>query len=299
MGQETNHILRDLSEGLDFQPDWRNRVVEQYIAEYAKIPNHKTPGDILMGERDPFVKHAFLFRLGVGRVNAKAFEFSYRTQANNHTTGAASMIKAMAIADRRANEIAQELRTERWYVTTYLRLFFDVERFLSCDAWLRLLIFPPDANQLSSPEAIRERRWLSSAYLQGWPGLEKMLFNRGRASENDVRQLRVEIEAALGARALEFVTGLQASGAPVNMQDLERFVAVRESSARFPIETGNEDKVGSWVRELLMVGAKKNPEKAKALSQKTIDIVPRYRRIQNSSAKLSVRMLLLHQPADG
>ncbi|MEI6561593.1 MAG: hypothetical protein WCO68_05850 [Verrucomicrobiota bacterium] len=230
LGEEL--ILRSLDDGWDYQPDWRNRVVENYVERCTLGNNPANPITLLDAEKDPFVRQAFRCRMGLRAVHQKAISFAYRTHQQNKTTGLASMIKAMVIADRRVEEIAAELHVARESVVAFTRLFFDVERYLGVEVWLQSIVMPSEAEGRKDVESVRERRWLAIALYDGWPGLEAALFNRTPTTPQGIQKTRLAIQAALSSRALEYARTIQASGIAPTHEDLSRYAMVADANSQ-------------------------------------------------------------------
>ncbi len=244
-------IVRSLEEGPDHQPDWRSRVVELYIADVAKAQDAKARlSEILFAENDPFVRQFLRFRYDGVCSNAAGFRYAAGCQARNATTGTASMIRAMLIADRTADEIAVELGTSRINIVTFMKVFFDVRRYLDNEVWLRSIVMTvPDG--VGEAEALRERRWLTAAYHRGWEGVEQVVFHRIVATPESIEKISRQLSADLGARALEYVGDIQARGEAPSENDLRRFLAARNVEARQPPrETGKDDGYLKFVTAL-------------------------------------------------
>src|SRR5258708_4202219 len=98
-------IVRTLAEGPDYAPNWRERQVEQYVADVvlAKDPACRLL-EILWEEPDPFVRQYLRFRHDGKCANREAFTYAAGCQVRNKEDGAASMIKAMVVADRTPEE---------------------------------------------------------------------------------------------------------------------------------------------------------------------------------------------------
>ena len=219
-------ILRSLDDGWEYQPDWRHRIVESYVARCMTTDEPMLPQAILDAEKDPFVRQAFRHRMGLGAVNAKAMNFAYRTFHQNKTSDLSSAIKSLVVADRRVGEIAEALHIARENVATFTKMFFDVERFLGTEAWLRSVVFQSEIEGRNDAESVRERRLMRIAYFDGFPGLEAALFNRTPPTKASIEKLRLAIQSALSARALEYARDIQASGTAAAPEDLARYVAV-------------------------------------------------------------------------
>ena len=149
----SEEVIRSLEEGPDHQPDWRNRVVAIYLADIAKAPDGKSRlTEILFTEKDPFVRQFLRFRYDGVSSNLAGFRYAAGCQARNAATGPASMIRSMLVADRTPTEIAAELGTTRLNIVTFMKVFFDVRRYLGNDVWLRGIVMAgmPPPNSLDT-----------------------------------------------------------------------------------------------------------------------------------------------------
>ncbi|MEO6754498.1 MAG: hypothetical protein ABIP85_22205 [Chthoniobacteraceae bacterium] len=230
-----NEVARSLEDGPDYAPDWRAQTVHHYLADIATAQDGAARlAEILDAERDPFVRQFLRFRYNGKSVNADAFKYALGCQARNRTTNAASMIRAMLVADRTPEEIAAELGTTRFNIVTFAKLFFDVRRYLNNESWLLRVVTAGPPEGTGEAEALREKRWLSAAYHRGWAGVEQVIFHRTPSDSKDVESLSQQLLASLGARALEFVEELQSNGTPPTEADLRRFLTARNAQSRQP-----------------------------------------------------------------
>ncbi len=276
----SEEVIRSLEEGPDHQPDWRNRVVAIYLADIAKAPDGKSRlTEILFTEKDPFVRQFLRFRYDGVCSNAAGFRYAAGCQARNAARGPASMIRSMLVADRTPTEIAAELGTTRLNIVTFMKVFFDVRRYLDNEVWLqRIAMTPPEG--MGDAEALRERRWLTAAYQRGWEGVEQVVFHRVPSTVESIEATSRQLAANLGVRALEYVGDLQARGEAPNENDLRRFLAARNVEARQPPrETGKDDgylKFVTALHDTMVAKAEQtgDPELAGFLAGKNSDAAP-------------------------
>lgn len=247
-----NKVVRKLEDGPDYAPDWRTQIVQIYLADIAKAPDGKSRlTEILFTEKDPFVRQFLRFRFDGRSVNAEAFNYAQGCQTRNQTTGAASMIKAMVVADRTSDEIAEELGTKRINIVAFEKIFYDLRRWLDNEAWLLRIVSAEPPEGMGEAEALREKRWLSAAYHRGGAGVEQVVFHRVPKGTEAVEQLSQQLLASLGSRALEYVEELQLSGTRPSEADLRRFMAARNvQSQQPPTAPDSLMRATEWVRAL-------------------------------------------------
>jgi hypothetical protein len=87
---------------------------------------------------------------------------------------------------------------------------------------------------MTQAEAARERRWLSAAFHRGWPGVEQVVLRRTAHTPEAIETTTRQLEAALAARALEYIEGLEAEGSAPSEADLKRYTAARATGYRQP-----------------------------------------------------------------
>lgn len=234
-------IVRSLADGPDYTPDWRSRVVQKYLAAVATAgDSEKELGTLLDTEKDPFVRTFARFRYNGAAVNSTAFRYAVGCQARNGDTGAASMIRAMLVADRTPAEIAVELGTQTQNIVTFAKIYFDVRRYLDNEGWLRRIVFAEPLEGMNEAAALRERRWLAAAFHRGWEGVQQVVFHRTSNEVGDVKALTRKLQSTLASRALEYVMDLETSGAPASEADLSRFLAARNSHGEQPSDSADQ-----------------------------------------------------------
>jgi len=279
----SEEVVRSLEEGPDHQPDWRNRVVENYLGDIAKAQDGKARlSEILFTEKDPFVRQFLRFRFDGRSVNTEAFNYAQGCQTRNRTTGAASIIKAMVLADRTCEEIAEELGTKRMNIVTFEKMFFDVRRYLNNESWLLRVVTVEPTEGMGEAEALREKRWLSAAFHRGWPGVEQVVFHRKPNVGEAVEQLSQQLLASLGSRALEYVEELELSGARPSEEDLRRFLTARNAQSRQPPAAPDSAiKASDWVRSLWVT----MEEKAMESDDPELEIYRELKAVREGTAK--------------
>jgi hypothetical protein len=221
-------------------PAWRSKAVEECVAQLATGEDQKgSLQDYLFQERDPVLRQAVRFRLTGQSVCSDRFAWAYETLDTNARTGMASALKAMAVADRDPDEIAQELGTTAENVIIFERLFWDIRPILGNETCLRAVVAPDWQAPAMSIEETRDRLMLRAALAEGWPGLRALL--RGeQPSDEDGEVVARKIESIVSRRALRYLRELEASGSPANEDDLKRFAVLRSLRARETVTTAHE-----------------------------------------------------------
>lgn len=284
-------IPRRLEDGWDFTPGWRHQIIERNVLFIASAEDRSdATRQVLLAEKDPFIRQGTRFRLFGKCVNQGAFEHAFRAMQQNAKAGSGSLIKAMTVADLRPEEIARELGTTRGNIVTFQKLFWDIERYLGNELWLRTIAMPQDATRPILPEIARERQWLTVAYLRGWEGLQSTLQHRAPKNPEDLQEGARAIEAALLLRAQQFIASLDSNGIPATEHDFKYYLLTREQRSRELLTDAKEkqDRFQAWGMELVDIATKgKDDELSRRVRLKLgLDadpdapptvIVPRYR----------------------
>ena len=265
--RDVDNIIRNLADGPDYQPDWRHQVAQAYLTEIASATD---PGrrlvELLDGERDPFVRQYLRYRYSGICVKHAAFQYAAGCQARNAATGAASMIRAMLIADRTPEEIAAELGTDRVNIVTFAKVFFDLRRYLDNETILRRIVFADLPEGMADTEALRERRWLAAAFHRGFAGVEQVIFHRTPTSPEELERLSIQLHGTLVSRALEYEQDLETRGIAPNEADLSRYLAATATQSRQPERGAQTDQQKTMktflqgITGILEKKAEENPE---------------------------------------
>lgn len=212
-------IVRHLSAGSDYEPDWCDQVVDRYLAEISKAENRleKTIA-IHTAEPDEFVKIYLEFCVGVVSDSWRGIDYAFRCARNDPE--AAWMIKAMVVAGASENRIAYELGTKAENILAFERLYFDARRFCENRAWLRKICYGPKGH-----------RWLQVAFRRGMAGVEEVVLHQPTNKPRDPSHV---ISVLLG-RADDGVCALESANTPLSVEELRRLAGfLRNTGEKFP-----------------------------------------------------------------
>ena len=286
----TISISRSLDAGWDYGADWRLQQVDAYLGEIANTPDRKHAlQQILYREKDPVIRQALRYRMVGGCAANTAFNWALQCARDNARTGLLSMLKAMVIAGMPPMQIAKELGTAPFNVMIAEKLFFDVRRYLQNRIWLNSSVITQGEKCILSPEAARERRWLSVASESGSERLLKVLRGGEDASDETLEMTAQKIESITGRRALEYVNSLERDGTALNEDDLKRYLMARTMRSREAATTASEqqNKIKEWGLSLVRMfdAPKGTVHDAKTIAN-AMNIVP-----VQEMAKLAVRQI--------
>jgi hypothetical protein len=248
-------IARRLEDGFDHEPDWRARIVQQYLKRLAASTRPDAEfEEICYSEKDPFIRQYLRFKYKGQCVDKGSFEQAARCVRTNPATGIASLIKTLAVADRRSHEIAKEVGMQSRSVATFLKLFFDIERNLDNEAWLQRICLGSGGDSM---EVRRERAWLTVAFRRGWNGVLTSVLRRRAATEEDINDAYKELTAALARRATDYVLNLDDDAVPPKADDLQHFLACRQAHIEQPDTSEATHKATEFTKALLAIAEKK------------------------------------------
>jgi hypothetical protein len=192
-------VLRRLEDGLDYQPDWRFQLVQQYLADLAKDKGSDQVEDILNREQDEGVLQLLRFHEG-GEVTSKGpVEYAVRLASLN----LAAQVKAMVIAGRSVEKIAKDMTTDPSNIEHFEKLYFDVRRYLEHRAWLRNIC--------------QSNRLMMIAFNRGSAGLAEVLDLDSKPKEQ--RTLEKIVSVSL-QRAQDWMLDREISNSPVGPEEL-------------------------------------------------------------------------------
>jgi hypothetical protein len=224
-------IVRSLEEGPNYQPNWRWLTVQQYLAEIENPA--EADGDsptklqlILDREEDEIVRQTLQFQYDVLSDNEAVVKYALLCAASAED---AWMIKAMVVANRSTELVAEEMSTQPAAVDFFEKLYFDVRGYLDKRAWLRKICFGKDRH-----------RWLQVAFERGWPGVEEVILHRLPKGQ---RGLNPAVSVLLG-RVQAGLFQLEASNVDPSEKDLELLWRVLQANThgQFPfLEDGVEE----------------------------------------------------------
>jgi hypothetical protein len=264
--------VRTLQEGPDYQPDWRFRTVELYFLELSKAKDAASRIDaILAQERDPYLRQVLKFHTNRRCVIHAAIRYALSCRATNVENRIGSLIRAMTVAGRTPEQIANEFGTEPLNILTYQKLFFDVSRYLDRRGWLKRVCFPI-FNHHPTAEEECEGRLLSVAYMRGWPALAGLMSNH-KPCQTGKAELSRLVQILL-TRSADYFAGLEAAGVLPTERDFQFLVVLqhRIEGLGLPLKLEHLDYVEPLDpdEERLRSEAKERARKCSALSRRRI-----------------------------
>ena len=199
----------------DFRPDWRNRVIEEYVLEIEASPDAtKAAERILQQENDVVVRQVLCFHLGRFCGSKTAIEYALRCHRSRGANIAAGFIEAGAIANMPPRDIASHIGATGRAVALFELLFFDARRSRDAQVWLQ------DVVSRTPPDDMHYARLRVTALARGAAGLMAIFQSRRDQHKKSGRLMLERFTMLLLARALDYYAGLEIRGVAVSERDM-------------------------------------------------------------------------------
>jgi hypothetical protein len=195
-------LVRNLDEG-DYRPDWRAQAVENYLTEVAQAEDKSTKAlELAQADADEFVRRLLHFHCGLPCESKPAVEYAIACVRRPES---ALAIKAMVVAGRSVEQIAEEMGTAPHNIECFEQLYFDARRYLGCRLWLGSIC-----------RGERGHRWLEVALDRGWAGVEEIVLRRLPHGRRDLRH----VISVLAGRVQDYIFSQEASNVVPSEKDL-------------------------------------------------------------------------------
>jgi hypothetical protein len=219
---------RSLREGPDYRPHWRFLVSEEHLLKVAEAKKKSNAlDDILLNEKDPFVRQLVLYQSGRRSVIADSIEYALRCRRSEAGNPIAGMILAMVVAGRSAIQIAQEVGTEPRHIVAYEKMFFDVRRYRANSFWIKNLCYATGGATLMQQNA---SRWLVTACERGWAGLAGAFSTPPWPKAGAGKTGFNRIYLGLLSRAADYITTLEIGGVAPSERDIAWLLQVQRAA---------------------------------------------------------------------
>ncbi len=293
-------IRRSLSDDWSFSPIWRSELIDNYLVRLGSSKDASFElVEIQFSENDPFVRQGVRHRFTGRCVNQAVIAHAFRIAEENPRTGLGSRIKALVLADRFPDEIAEMLNIPVAVVVAFEKYFWDLRRYLGVSLWLESLVRAAEENPKKTADSMREAIWLRTALDEGWDGLQRLWLRKRATDAKSLEQLAREIEGIAARRTLRHLQQLEETGVPVSDEDIKRLVLVNRRSASLKPEQNQNQSIRDFYARMLDIGTRNmletQPESSKA---KVLEIVFAERLGLPTPATVPVRRRMRVQTAE-
>jgi hypothetical protein len=221
---------RGFEEDPDYHPQWRALQAREYAREYEEVKAQNPDATFLIppDEDDELVLDYFSY-LVLGDCNDDAVKYAHSCNESNGIRGMGTMIQSMFVGGLTPEEIADEIQTSEGNVHVYLKLFFDVERYLKKDA-LMLSIISPYAKTEGTDRAKQNALWLGISYAFGWKLAKNILQRRIKVDPSILETFVDSMKSCINLQAAEYIMAIR-SGSLARPSDFERYISQTNATA--------------------------------------------------------------------
>ena len=222
---------RSFEDDPNYNPNWRSLQAREYAKGYEQSQAVSPPAffSIPEEEDDDLVIDYFTY-LSLGTANRNSIKYAHSCNETNFTKGFGTMIQAMLLGGKSVKGIAEELFTTEENISTYLSLFFDVERYIECDLLMSSLVSPFDKNDDSFNRGRQTALWMGLSYAFGWDKAKNILQRKMDVDAGTVKIFTDAMSNCINMQAAEFSLAIRACGVS-RPADFERYVAYTSATA--------------------------------------------------------------------
>lgn len=225
-------IARNLRAGPDYSPNWRFQVVEALLPAITGSSGvSRVAATLIDTEPDPVIRQVARFHTGKHCVISAEIEYALRCHRSRNANGMAEDIEAAVIACVDRAQIARQSGTGVKQIWVYEMLHYDVRRFRDASHWQKRLVYNSGS------------RLAITALERGLAGLQVIYQWHRERYAHVGEELLNRLWLGLLARALDYYTGMELSGAPTTERDLAWFGGFQRfiHASGFPAELRNLD----------------------------------------------------------
>jgi hypothetical protein len=213
----------------NYFPNWRSLQAREYAREYdeAKSQDPNATYVIDNQEDDELVLDYFSL-LTVGDCNDEAVKYAHRCNESNSSRGMGTLIQSMLVGGCSPEEIAKEVHTHEGNVHVYLKLFFDVERYLEKESLMLSVITPYTKQDNESLKQIS--LWLGISYAFGWKLAKNILQRKIKIDQSVIDVFMDSMKNCINMQAAEYTMAVR-SGSVARPSDFERYISQVNATA--------------------------------------------------------------------
>lgn len=237
--------VRNFEDGVGYSPSWRSDFANTYITLMKRAKGKGEEYDLPKEENDELIINYFSFIKLKSAANYPDYYQADEIDGINHLKGKGSMIKAMVIAGLSNAAIAEWFPMRELSVQLFVDLFFDVRRYLTKIGFLRDIIFPfvnVGGYEAITEDVHHERIMISTAFTQGWEGLQRLFIKNTKLTEVETIALEKSVHNSLAFQADLYGRHIVLNPLP-RPCDMERFQMSSQTKAQ--AQQAESDKLNS------------------------------------------------------
>jgi len=245
---------RDFSSDPNYYPNWRSLQAREYANEFMEsqdatytLPETEEDEDVV----------AYYSYLVTEDTEINPIKYAHSCNESDNVRGFGTAIKSMLLGGLEIDKIAEEMGTPIENIDMYIKLFFDVERYIGNKFILSSIISPFIKKQEIDESKKQSGLWMSVALAFGWDKARRILHRDMATPKKDVDFFLDQMRASIDMQAAEF-SFLVRSGYTARPCDFERFIAKLSAEQAAGVSAASEEvaKSAEKFREALFSLAK-------------------------------------------
>ena len=217
--------------GSDYTPAWRAHQAFEYLRVYREAQQRGEDNALVIPpeEDDEYIVDFFSL-LVHGSCHYPEIKYAHSCFYINTAKGMGTVIQSMLLGGKTIRDIADKFKTSEKNINCYLKMFFDVERYLDCETLIYSLISPYDKWTEYSKDILEGYTWMAISYAFGWETAKAMLQRRLCAGDDIVKKFTDSMSEAIKMQASEYALGTRVSS-EARPSDFERHINLTNATS--------------------------------------------------------------------
>lgn len=201
---------RDFSSDPDYSPSWRANQAFEYRRAHRELLTRGEENLVVIpdDEDDKYVIDYFSLLIH-GACRFPEVKYAHSCFASNHTRGFGTQIQSMLLGGKNTEEIAEQFKTEHKNIECYIKIFFDVTRYLDCENFIYSIISPYDRWKETPQDVVASSIWMGISYAFGWDTAKYILQRRVNVDDSIASKLANSMKNCLELQASEYILGVR------------------------------------------------------------------------------------------
>lgn len=236
---------RSLQESPSFRPDWRKRQVDQYLRCVEKARSENAAFLFPPEEDDRTVIDFYSYSMGRQSPKSAIFKWVTDCEYQNHIHSAATHIKILTVAGLPDSEIANTLFVSEENITTYKKMFFDVDYYFKnftrtqLQGFFNMVIVPFVSDATATPHVKKEMGLLYAAFNLSWNSASMLIFRKMDDPDKIIAECKKIASCGVVMKAADYAiqsVATKALGAP---GDIDRFAILTSAGTLDAADSGD------------------------------------------------------------
>jgi len=172
---------------------WTEKLLDSCKTADGKMDSEKTI--LPQNETDPYIRNYFLWSVygyAINDEDTHLYNWAYETHANNSSNLIASYIKACLVGKLSKQQIAATQWVTEAHIDVYLKLFFDIEKYIDDSHYIQMKIIGNLMSGSMSCMEQQEKEMMSYAVRHGPARFDKLIRRDTNLTQEEANQLLKE-----------------------------------------------------------------------------------------------------------